>query len=115
MPGDGLAHGPVCSKKKQAAVTTGSAKIIRHSCAMVSTVSFVVSPGTGLDCPRRARDHRLGALDTSVGVSGPHDFAGRLGHVRLLQRPPHPHLRYRDDRDTPLVSRRDMRAVLLIC
>jgi hypothetical protein len=47
MAGDGLAHGPSAAKK-QAAVTTGSAKIIRHSCAMVSTVSFVVSPGPGL-------------------------------------------------------------------
>jgi hypothetical protein len=48
------------------------------SCAMVLTAYFALSPVTGLSCHRRQRDakhHRQ--LDTSVGVSGPHDFAVR--------------------------------------
>jgi len=43
-------------------------------------------------------------LNTSVGVSGPHDFAVRFKRARLTrhQRPPHPALYVRDDRETPL-------------
>ena len=59
---------------------------------MVLTVSFVVSPETGLFCLRRPRGHRK--LDTSVGVSGRYDFAVRNGSVRLprhrVHRIPHP-------------------------
>jgi hypothetical protein len=44
--------------------------------AMVLTVSFVLSPVTGLSCHRRRAD-RSAKLDTSVGASGPHDFAVR--------------------------------------
>src|ERR1700737_3959887 len=44
-------------------------------------------------------------LDTSIGVSGPHDFAVRLSAVRQWHRPrpPHPASNVRDDRETPLV------------
>src|SRR5258705_591547 len=45
-------------------------------CAMVLTVSFVLSPVTMLGCHRRLRFSRQ--LDTSVGASGPHDFAVHL-------------------------------------
>ena len=44
--------------------------------AMVLTVSFVLSPVTMLVCHRRLRFTRQ--LDTSVGASGPHDFAVRV-------------------------------------
>ena len=50
--------------------------------AMVLTVSFVLSPVTGLVCHRRQRSC-LRQLDTSVGASGPHDFAVRESAVRL--------------------------------
>jgi hypothetical protein len=48
-------------------------------------------------------------LNASVGASGPHDFAVRIQRVRLTryQRPPHPAPNVRDDRDTPLLWRRD--------
>jgi hypothetical protein len=48
-------------------------------------------------------------LDISIGISGRHDFAVRAGITRQLMppRPPHPALHVRDDRDTPLSSRRD--------
>jgi hypothetical protein len=48
-------------------------------CALVLTVSFALSLVTGLVCHHRGRDakHRR-QLDTSVGASGPHDFAVRI-------------------------------------
>jgi hypothetical protein len=69
---------------------------------MVLTVSFVLSPVTGLFCHRRLVN-TFTKLDTSVGVSGPHDFAVRLSairqkRIRVHRIPP----RVRDDRDTPL-------------
>src|ERR1700677_5105751 len=45
-------------------------------CATVLTVSFALSPVTGLGCHRRRRSC-LHKLDASVGASGPHDFAVR--------------------------------------
>jgi hypothetical protein len=82
-------------------------------CAMVLTVSFAISPGTGLSCPRRLRDakhHRK--LGLSVGRPGPRDFAVRISHVRPTWqvRPPHPRPTVRDDRPKrPSSSRRDGR------
>src|SRR3984957_3961807 len=46
--------------------------------AMVLTAYFALSPVTGLSCHRRRRN-LFHQLDTSVGVSGPHDFAVRKG------------------------------------
>src|SRR5258707_15518498 len=60
---------------------------------MVLTVSFELSPGTGLFCHRRPRiksclspvgPTRLRELDASVGASGPHDFAVRCNISRPL-------------------------------
>src|SRR6267154_5554229 len=45
--------------------------------AMVLTVSFALSPVTGLVCHRHRRSY-LRRLDASVGASGPHDFAVHL-------------------------------------
>jgi hypothetical protein len=55
--------------------------------AMVLTVSFVLSPVTGLFCHR----HRAVArqLDASVGASGPHDFAVRVSVARPARRRVH--------------------------
>ena len=48
-------------------------------------------------------------LDTSVGVSGPHDFAVRSPHASSWrrERPSHPVPTVRDDRETPLMPARD--------
>jgi hypothetical protein len=106
-------------QKKQAAVTTGSAGSTGIPCAMVLTVSFVLSPGTGLSCPRRKRDakhHRQ--LDLSVGRPGPYDFAVRASHVRLTcpPRPSHPRLTCRDDRAYVPLHRGGMREKIVpIC
>src|SRR6266704_3962656 len=61
---------------------------------MVLTVSFELSPVTGLFCHRRQRTNVLSApgradlnireLDASVGASGPHDFAVRCNISRPL-------------------------------
>jgi hypothetical protein len=48
---------------------------------MVLTAYFVLSPVTGLSCHRHLVDTST-KLDTSVGVSGPHDFAVRVSIVR---------------------------------
>ncbi|MGA8903159.1 hypothetical protein [Bradyrhizobium sp.] len=50
-------------------------------------------------------------LDTSVGVSGRHDFAVRDTRIRLVRRRVHRIFRptFRDDRDTPLMRAEDAR------
>jgi hypothetical protein len=70
--------------------------------AMVLTASFALSPATGLSCHRRLRTC-IRKLDTSVGVSGPHDFSVRFSavrqeRIRVHRIPP----RVRDDREPPL-------------
>jgi hypothetical protein len=66
---------------------------------MVLTVSFVLSPVTGLFCHRHPADNSA-ELDSSVGASGPHDFAVHLKRrsscsaVSVHRIPP----RVRDDR-----------------
>ena len=52
---------------------------------------YVISPGTGLSCPRHWRN-RFRRLDASVGASGPHDFAVRIKRhsSKAPKRPPHP-------------------------
>jgi hypothetical protein len=60
------------------------------------------------------RQHRH-PLDISVEMSGPHDFAVRLGCARLaqLKRPPHPAPNVCDDRETPLMRGGTESALLL--
>ena len=62
--------------------------ITRHSPRNGFTVSFVLSPAIGLFCHRHRRNcfHRL---DTSVEMSGPHDFTVRIGIARLARRRVH--------------------------
>src|SRR5580704_18091007 len=52
-------------------------------------------------------------LNASVGAPGPHAFAVRFSIARLATppRPPHPTPNVRDDRDTPLLWRRDGRRI----
>jgi hypothetical protein len=53
------------------------------SCATVLTAYTALSSVTGLSCHRRFSGYPA-KLDTSVGVSGPHDFAVRSSAIRLL-------------------------------
>jgi len=88
----------------------------RHSrTRMVLTVSFALSRVTGLVCHPRRRSC-LHQLDTSVGASGPHDFAVRFSCARLAPppRPPHPAPNVRDDRANAPHVRRDEVDIVLI-
>jgi hypothetical protein len=69
---------------------------------MVLTVSFVLSPVTGLFVTVACEYFRK--LDASAGASGPHDFAVRILRCssKAHPRPPHPAPNVRDDRETPL-------------
>ena len=74
---------------------------------MVLTVSFVLSPVTGLFCHRRLANNAK--LDASVGgvrttrLRRPHQHDSSSAHPR----PSHPVPNVRDDRDTPLCVGRD--------
>jgi hypothetical protein len=61
-------------------------------------------PGFLATIPDTMRKHRR-QVDTSVGVSGPHDFAVRPLITRQLMRvrPSHPAPDVRDDREAPLL------------
>src|SRR5712664_3829063 len=76
--------------KKCARSSHGHTGITRHSPRNGFTVSFVLL-AIGLFCHRHLRNcfHRL---DTSVEMSGPHDFTVRSKHrpSRAPLRPPHP-------------------------
>ncbi len=78
-------------QKAHALVTTVTPETSGIPRAMVLTVSFVISPVTGLSCHRHRRND-FRQLDASVGASGPHDFAVRVRCPRLWHhpRPPHP-------------------------
>jgi hypothetical protein len=78
IPGACCTHGLACKECMQDAHEhTGSAEAFRHSPRNGFTTYFVLSPVTGLVCHRHRRNC-FRQLDTSVGVSGPHDFAVRL-------------------------------------
>jgi hypothetical protein len=111
MPGARRTRSLACKTKRHTSVVaTGPPVSPSIPCAMVLTAYFVFSPVTGLSCHRRLRSclHRLG---TSVGVSGPHDFAVRGNITRrgspsralTLPRPSHPAPNVRDDREAPLL------------
>src|SRR6185312_4484178 len=68
--------------KKLAAVTTGLAEHPAFPARWCYGL-YVISPGPGLYCPRRARASSAHALDLSVGRPGPHDFAVRTDDARL--------------------------------
>ncbi|MBV8893678.1 MAG: hypothetical protein JO266_17205 [Acidobacteria bacterium] len=54
-------------EKKLAAVTTGLAEQPGLPCATVLTVSFALSPGTGLSCSRHQRDQPADLASASGG------------------------------------------------
>ncbi|WP_316176560.1 MULTISPECIES: hypothetical protein [unclassified Bradyrhizobium] len=95
-------------KKKQAAVTTGSAASSGIPRAMALRLIRGL-PGAPGFLATIGRSIRLSDLDTSIGVPGHHDFAVRTGSfVRVIRsrcnptRPPHPALHVHDDREAPL-------------
>ena len=94
MPGAQLAPAALCANEKSTQAKSPQVRrTIRHSLRDGFTVCFVLSPVTGLFCHRRLRNC-FRQLDASVGASGPHDFAVRLGVTRQrhrrVHRIPHP-------------------------
>ena len=67
--------------------------------------------------PPSSRRKFLRDLNASVGASGPHDFAVRVRCSRQQHhsRPSHPAPNVRDDRDTPLLWKRDGANKEMIC
>src|SRR5881392_1626524 len=104
MPGAQCARSLACKIKKHTSiVTTVTPETPGIPRAMVLTVSFALSPVTGLCCHCH-RQVTTCQLDASVGASGPHDFAVRLsvrssGDTLSVHRIPP---RVRDDREPPL-------------
>ena len=106
-PGARRTHSPACELKKHTSVvTTGSPETPGLPCAMVLTVSFALSPVTGLSCHRSPVKVAFHRLDASVGASGPRDFAVRVSAARLRRypRPLHPAPNVRDDAYAPLIE-----------
>jgi hypothetical protein len=104
MPGAGRARSLVCEiKKHTSVVTTVTPETPGIPRAMVLTVSFVLSPVTGLSCHRRLQDHRLASLTPASGRQDHTTSPSALALLVLLRRyvhriPP----RVRDDREPPL-------------
>jgi len=115
MPGEGLTHGPR-AVKKHGEGTTGSAKSSGIPCAMGYGL-YALSPVRRACWPPSPARSSSRALDTSVGVPGPHDFAVRADDARRASpsRPSHPRLTCRDDRPKrPSSTRRDASIIVLI-
>jgi hypothetical protein len=125
MPGARSARGLVCKVESTRVSHHGHAGNTRHSPRNGFTVSFALSPVTGLVCHRH-RQSCFCQLDTSVGASGPHDFAvrkpapsseaplastaSRLTFVTIAKRPSE----RRDDGDMRLIwVRREMENFLM--
>jgi hypothetical protein len=82
----------------------GHTGITRHSLRNGFNGFLRALPGDRACLPPSPTGYLSARLDTSVGASGPHDFAVRGSDARLasLPRPPHPAPNVRDDRATPL-------------
>ena len=73
-------HPWVPCNKKHGGRTTGSTGITPAFPAQWFTAYIALSPVNGLSCHRRPQEALAShELDTSVAVSGPHDFAVRVG------------------------------------
>jgi hypothetical protein len=118
MPGARCTRSRACSVESTRVSHHGRTGITRHSrTRMVLTVSFALSPVTGLVCHRRRRSC-LRRLDASVGASGPHDFAVRVRVARLATptRPSHPAPNVRGDcAYAPLSGAGRRKLVAVIC
>jgi hypothetical protein len=90
--------------KKHGEGTTGSAGSSGIPCAMVLTVSFLLSLGTGLYCPHRRADRIRATWHQRRDARTTRLRRPRYACARLAQltRPPQSRLTCRDDRDAPL-------------
>jgi hypothetical protein len=98
-------------------IHSGGTGNIRHSPRNGFNSLYVISPGTGLSCPRRSRG--IASHENLAPASGRQDHtispSASAAFVNAQpQRPPHPASNVRDDRETPLLWRRDTQKMLLI-
>jgi hypothetical protein len=101
------------SGSMRTSVHSGGTGNIRHSPRNGFTAYFALSSGTGLSCPRHRRDafassptwHQRRDARTTRLRRPPRT---RSSHAPL--RPPHPASHVHDDRETPLLWRRDTRS-----
>jgi hypothetical protein len=89
-------NAPVVSCKESTRSSTGSPDSRRHSLRNGFTVSFALSPVTGLIATVALKKLASWEFDASVGASGPHDFAVRVPRYvfaqPLVHRSPRPTL-----------------------
>src|SRR5450631_4011286 len=115
MPGARCARGLVCNNSVRCAhERTGHTGITRHSPRNGFTAYTCPPRRPGFFATVARVPYR--ELDTSVGVSGPHDFAVRFKRFRQRRypRPPHPRPTLMTLRNAPL-SGRDGESYSLIC
>src|SRR5882724_12189781 len=117
MPGARCTRSLACEKNK--AHERSHREVHRRNPAFPHADGFnayiALSSVNGLSCHRRLANC-FAKLDTSVGASGPHDFAVRACAARLAPppRPPHPAPNVRDDRANAPHVRRDGVDIVLI-
>ena len=96
-----------CAKVESTRVVTTGTPLTRHSLHNGFTAYLVLSSVNRALLPPSLRKSRLAKLDSSVGESGPHDFAIRIGALRQSSptRPSHPAANVRDDAYAPHCER----------
>src|SRR5262249_25947445 len=92
-------------QETQAAVTTGSADIAGIPRAMGYGL-YVISPGSGLSCPRHPQDHQLANL-TPASRRQDHTISPSASSALVSRTEASTASRVRDDREAPLRWRRD--------
>jgi hypothetical protein len=114
MPGAGRNPWPACSQKSRRQLPQVQPKTSGIPCAVVLTLMACSPWEPGFLAPI-AREIIICTLDTSVGVSGPHDFtSATAAFVERALASTASRLAYRDDRDAPLISKRDGRRITVI-
>jgi hypothetical protein len=82
MPGARCTRGRACSVVSTRVSHHRSTGIIRHSLRDGFNGFLRTLPGDRACLPPSQADRSFRQLDTSVGVSGPHDFAVRVSAIR---------------------------------
>jgi hypothetical protein len=103
---------PRVRKKAHALATKGTPQQPAFPARVVLTVSFALSSVTMLGCHRRSPDSLKPATLAPASERQDHTTSPSAAVAFVsspLPRPPHPAPNVRDDRDTPLSKRRDVR------
>ena len=111
MPDARCTRGRVCNKESTRVSNHRYTASTGIPCTMVLTVSFVISPVTGLFCHRhfagiipRTLAPASGRQDHTTSPSAASAFVRALFTRLTLPRPSHPAPNVRDDREPPLFS-----------